>query len=98
MMTSAFFSTLSFNAEQNCDQNNGAKRREDSNSLIMTISCYFGLAIPVYNRELLLLASSVARKLWPWREVVTGHGCIERLYGKLSGHCCVESVERFASA
>ena len=45
-MTSAFFSTLSFKAEQNCDQNSGAKRREDSNSLIMTISCYFGRAIP----------------------------------------------------
>ena len=45
-MTSAFFSTLSFSAEQNCDQNNGAKRREDSNSLIMIISCYFGRAIP----------------------------------------------------
>ena len=90
-MTSAFFNTLSFNAEQNCDQNSGAKRREDSNSLIMTISCYFGRAIPdlIYNRELLIWASSVARKLWPMREVVTGHGCIERLYGKLSGHCCV---------
>src|SRR5438445_8745502 len=46
MMTSAFFSTLSFSAEQNCDQNSGAKRGEDSNSVIMTISCYFGRAIP----------------------------------------------------
>ncbi|MGY3222659.1 hypothetical protein ACVW1B_006740 [Bradyrhizobium sp. USDA 4502] len=36
MMTSAFFSTLSFNAEQNCDQNSGAKRRDVINSLIMT--------------------------------------------------------------
>src|SRR6476660_9113748 len=100
MMTSAFFSTLSFSAEQNCDQNNGAKRREDSNSLIMTISCYFGRAIPdvVCNRELLMWESSVARKLWSMREVVTGNGCIERLYGKLSGHCYGRLGGRFASA
>src|SRR6516165_10447547 len=34
-MTSAFFSTLSFNAEQNCAQNNGANLRDDINCLIM---------------------------------------------------------------
>src|ERR1700761_6996649 len=35
MMTSAFLSTLSFNAEQNCAQNSGAKRRDDIKCLIM---------------------------------------------------------------
>src|SRR3954451_7546715 len=36
MMTSAFFSTLSFSAEKICAQNRGAKRRDDIKSLIMT--------------------------------------------------------------
>src|SRR3954454_1488472 len=38
MMTSAFLSTLSFSAEQNCAQNSGAKRRDDISCLIMTNS------------------------------------------------------------
>ena len=35
MITSAFLSTLSLSAAQNCAQNSGAKRREDINCAIM---------------------------------------------------------------
>src|ERR1700748_543151 len=35
MMTRAFLRTLSFKAEQNCAQNNGAKRRDNISCLIM---------------------------------------------------------------
>src|SRR6266496_3774662 len=41
MMTSAFLSTLSLSAEQNCAQNSGAKRRVDINCLIMIGSLAF---------------------------------------------------------
>src|SRR6516225_4939062 len=41
IMTSAFFKTLSFSAEQNCAQNNGAKRRDDINCMIMIGPVYF---------------------------------------------------------
>src|SRR5215204_584830 len=99
MMTSAFFSTLSFKAEQNCDQNSGAKRREDSNSLIMIISCYFCRAIPG------VICKSWAANLSVVGRQDSGQGakwapasCIERLYGKLSGHWGVGPAGRFAVA
>ena len=94
MMTSAFFRTLSFSAEKNWAQNSGAKRREDISSLIMTISCYVGRAIPGVvwkSRANKVKRWRIAQKLCQSRKVVAGNGCLENLYGKLSGHRRVES-------